>query len=1222
MKSFLALGFLAFAQASSRPDGTLCDAMSKTMGDGPEGVYMEWVKAATRGTEYTIRTGDDCTKPDPTTWRPGEKMFIYVRTVKPHRQFRGFQMYAVDKNERQVGSWIVKQPTMENFYMPANCGDMAGYADPQVFHSNGNEKEYFHTFIFQTPPAGTGKIYFRTLIKRGVASVGGLPSGEFYHAMSKDLSLDEASARTSVWVQGNEGESCTQTCSGAGKTCNSQYYSDLRAFQTRSDNADFATYEYGQHLFDNIARQYACHAPLQTQAGDSCGQPGQDADEWCYTPGATCPALGCDTPAATGIRPFCACGGAPPSVSYSQLQETSQCAEGLSKGSALSPAAGTAPALRVFTGLLAATVASRSPSAAVAGLFAAAFLLPTAEAHNWLGGAARSTNNAATMAPCKPRSPGVPAHYQIGPNQRVPVEWATGHSGWNYIVAVYESDFDKLLTVNNNDLLEYIEGAPVDLNLQEQWQRHAVNANEGPLPSSYPEVIHERLLTPADSPTYIVPRPEKNVVLSGRMNLIYQWKYRADSVAKDGRASYLNPKWPWIIEVARYWEDDTTQGRASELDAAQFTIDQTLVNQMDPTKLPGKFLFQWRWAGYYDCVDVDVFTTPVANMFGRPPTPEEAEAQWEQLDHCMFEEAEMLMNIGVRQALTTIQACKDLCSQTSAMGRACDGVNLMPLKYPKTVLHKLQNWQMDHMKNVAYYLGYDLEKVDDPYVCYPLLARQPNSTHPIFTISRDPRSPIFYGTCYLNKASWVFDTYLPGDEPTSQEEQLPPVPPPYRFSDKCIPCETQVRNEHSHEFPRWKLSTHCEVCPDPTNLTATTPVYGHIVSQSAQFDGFDYIQRNSQSANLLSPRPQYNFKHELAAPPPPGWVPINPDTIGCRKRLWPLGQMDERSRLRLKDATTLDECLLVASQDPECSDYISYGNSDYLDFDQQGAGPVMCDCWKSICQPATHSVAMNNEWASWTNIYRVANEFAKVKADPDPTCSKGVKSADSSNCCPKECGVCAPDPTIKISFQVDPAPVKFGHVADNGALYGARAGGLNFGWTGFDQTANMRSKEVAVINGTVYPQGFLQDGFVSVNANDAAPTDLDQGIGWEIDVTNGQYRLDVLHVPLENRGGATTNGCTWEGEIRYGQNDDGRVPIGNGYDAKWYTANGVTVSDGRLTLTMTDKQCNGIAAVLITPQNVADSSNAADNCFDIMGACCPQTWAERSCSEFEAPCQM
>eukprot|EP00463_Aulacantha_scolymantha_P004420 TRINITY_DN5536_c0_g1_i1.p1 TRINITY_DN5536_c0_g1~~TRINITY_DN5536_c0_g1_i1.p1 ORF type:complete len:171 (+),score=11.80 TRINITY_DN5536_c0_g1_i1:25-513(+) len=88
--------------------------------------------------------------------------------------------------------------------------------------------------------------------------------------------------------------------------------------------------------------------------------------------------------------------------------------------------------------------------------------------HNWLNIPSRAAK-ASFDSPCKPRANINRAHVQVGPGQKFPVEWATGHPGSreHYFVIISGKDQDKLKLHTLTMLDDYIKNAPEDTYMQD-----------------------------------------------------------------------------------------------------------------------------------------------------------------------------------------------------------------------------------------------------------------------------------------------------------------------------------------------------------------------------------------------------------------------------------------------------------------------------------------------------------------------------------------------------------------------------------------------------------------------------------------------------------------------------------------------------------------------------------------------------------------------------------
>ncbi|HYO08053.1 MAG TPA: Ig-like domain-containing protein [Tepidisphaeraceae bacterium] len=131
----------------------------------------------------------------------------------------------------------------------------------------------------------------------------------------------------------------------------------------------------------------------------------------------------------------------------------------------------------------------------------------------------------------------------------------------------------------------------------------------------------------------------------------------------------------------------------------------------------------------------------------------------------------------------------------------------------------------------------------------------------------------------------------------------------------------------------------------------------------------------------------------------------------------------------------------------------------------------------------------------------------------------------------------APLPTVKVNFQLDGSPLVAGYEQDNGDLYGARAGGLTFGWnkshTGDDRDRNKNANQ-------------LLDTLVQMQGNST----------WTIDLPNGTY---TVKVGVGDSQYGSTNTLSVNGQSLFAG-----VALGiNQFQSQTRT---VTVTDGKLTL--------------------------------------------------------
>ena len=153
-------------------------------------------------------------------------------------KYIGLLLYAVDAQERKVGSWEITEKFPRQFWTPPDplCGGAS------VMHVDAEPKAFVNEFIFRAPPAGAGPLTFRALLKQGDTN-----GGQFYWPIAPasgasklgtpkdgvaggDLTLTEATgaAAPQIWFRATAaGQSCDNVCAANdNKVC------DLAALQS------------------------------------------------------------------------------------------------------------------------------------------------------------------------------------------------------------------------------------------------------------------------------------------------------------------------------------------------------------------------------------------------------------------------------------------------------------------------------------------------------------------------------------------------------------------------------------------------------------------------------------------------------------------------------------------------------------------------------------------------------------------------------------------------------------------------------------------------------------------------------------------------------------------------------------------------------------------------------------------------------------------------------
>ena len=72
-------------------------------------------------------------------------------------------------NEEKIGFWELPPNEPAKFWRPP---DLPGCDGKAVMHADAEPKHYLEMFQYRAPPAGTGAIIFRALVKQGDTNMG------------------------------------------------------------------------------------------------------------------------------------------------------------------------------------------------------------------------------------------------------------------------------------------------------------------------------------------------------------------------------------------------------------------------------------------------------------------------------------------------------------------------------------------------------------------------------------------------------------------------------------------------------------------------------------------------------------------------------------------------------------------------------------------------------------------------------------------------------------------------------------------------------------------------------------------------------------------------------------------------------------------------------------------------------------------------------------------
>ena len=155
-------------------------------------------------------------------------------------------------------SWEIPPNEPAKFWTPPELPGCAGKA---VMHADAEPKHYLERFAFRAPPAGTGPITFRALIKQGDTNMGafywptapasGVSSGmPMPGRAGGDLLLDEITGpppRRTWGHRGGVGDTCTVVCQAQNLVC---------------DEAALVSTDTASELEDAVKHSFMCSPPF------------------------------------------------------------------------------------------------------------------------------------------------------------------------------------------------------------------------------------------------------------------------------------------------------------------------------------------------------------------------------------------------------------------------------------------------------------------------------------------------------------------------------------------------------------------------------------------------------------------------------------------------------------------------------------------------------------------------------------------------------------------------------------------------------------------------------------------------------------------------------------------------------------------------------------------------------------------------------------------------
>jgi hypothetical protein len=751
-----------------------------------------------------MRTGDGNPLEDATTYIPGRWVAVYIRALQFDHLYKGLLLYAKNSNNTKVGDWNVPWEASPSF-LPFGVQ----ICNQSVMHVNAEDKPYVTRFNFIAPPAGTGRITIKAMIKTGPPNP--TDTGNFYRL--NDIVLDEGVPNDiHKWTLLQNGVTCQQYCAN-----------------TSTDGCYDVT--LGATL-DGIVPPpldeiYPCHGAV---FHDCTGNPRvQMPGGFCtYHPSGCTGGASCSLPSDLTNAPlFCACGAPPVST--------------------VSASGRLAPGLGALLALLFMSIwgnKSQNSWITLALLLAA---IPMVSAHNWMEGTRGRASNLGANQFCSPTFPQInrnEIHLQVGIAQNFVVEWASAHTDYTYWIVISDNARDNVSLLTRSVMDGWLAGCPgggFANTTATGMKYHRFNPNRNlastslvnpatPSSATYAQVF---LPTPIYSGTIYDQFSLGGV--EGRPSTFYQFpyglttygggsgqdvitpfnasaypntmlaQYNPQYLLNDRICSYVNSSYPWIETIHRYQHFDVSSGFA------------TALLSIPARSGAGRYQLHYKWSSYCDAIDADVRTTTVAAPYGTPINA--TSVTYDTAHHCWFP---IPRNVGqCIEVVTGPEQCQAICSADPN----CQAFQMLPLQLDSSSGNSFGQFPgpstsyVPWGKNISSCNLAQFSKApkNGSMVCYPIYMFQDdfNSARPLWSFTNDLDHQGFYGTCYIKPRAL---SWLP--------IQTVPVDPldDFRFLSKCIPCDN-IGQDLSN--PRWgpqqQYCTDCVKTPAPPKTLPTVP---------------------------------------------------------------------------------------------------------------------------------------------------------------------------------------------------------------------------------------------------------------------------------------------------------------------------------------------------------------------------------------------------------------
>ena len=256
---------------------------------------------------------------------------------------------------------------------------------------------------------------------------------------------------------------------------------------------------------------------------------------------------------------------------------------------------------------------------------------------------------------------------------------------------------------------------------------------------------------------------------------------------------------------------------------------------------PGEYVINYRWRGYYDCLDTVLLTKPAADIYGRSTSKK----LWQRNDHSHFpwrgvwpgkkdgaytrgSENFTALNPTFHQGMkcevvpndkNDIAAFLKICADWNQ----CEAVNCVPVAAPSSVIFNKTsqvnapfNWGYPKRCTSKFVAGEAAKmRGKEPLVCYGF--KKPTQRPDVgfsYVTSHDPEDAAFFSTAFEQFAIREFVGNDDGVDGGGGGDAASANPVAWRFADRCISCADAKRNAglSTEQVPHWRLVEQCDAC--------------------------------------------------------------------------------------------------------------------------------------------------------------------------------------------------------------------------------------------------------------------------------------------------------------------------------------------------------------------------------------------------------------------------